>query len=63
MGPVCLVGCLCTQKSYNGFALVDVLIKTFRLKGKLSIQDWGKGVWIISFEQSTDRDWIVRNQP
>ncbi|KAL8541281.1 hypothetical protein ACS0TY_002504 [Phlomoides rotata] len=60
---VCLVGRICTEKSVNSFALMDVLIKAFHAKGKLSARDWGHGLLIFNFELKEDRDWVLRNQP
>lgn len=36
----CLIGMLCSQKSLNTFAVLDVMKKAFRLKGKLYTRDW-----------------------
>ncbi|KAL8469470.1 hypothetical protein ACS0TY_032350 [Phlomoides rotata] len=63
LAPICLVGRLCTGKSFNAFALIDVLKKGFRPKGKLTARDWGKGTWIFSFEREDDRKWVIHNQP
>lgn len=37
--PCCLVGKLITEKSANVFALIDVMKKGFRPKGKLQARD------------------------
>ncbi|KAL8484943.1 hypothetical protein ACS0TY_027302 [Phlomoides rotata] len=55
LSPIYLVGRFCTGKSFNAFALIDILTKAFRPKGKLFARDWGKGVWIFSFERDDDR--------
>lgn len=61
--PICLVGKLCAAKSHNIFALIDVMIKAFRPKGKLTGHDWGNGMVIFSFEKENDRQWVLWNQP
>lgn len=61
--PVCLVGKLCSQKVVNVFALMEVMKKAFRSKGKLSVRDWGSGLLIFTFELEEDRLWVLRNQP
>ncbi|KAL8504831.1 hypothetical protein ACS0TY_016135 [Phlomoides rotata] len=60
---VCLAGRLFTDKAYNCFALMDVMKKAFKPKGKVTTRDWGAGLIIFSFEREDDRDWAVRNQP
>ncbi|KAL8529777.1 hypothetical protein ACS0TY_007001 [Phlomoides rotata] len=60
--PVCLVGKICTDKTVNSFALMEVMIKAIRAKGKLSARDWGHGLLIFLFELMEDRDWVIRNQ-
>lgn len=61
--PACLIGKLCSHKPVNIFALMDVLKKAFRSKGKLSARDWGNGLIIFTFENGEDREWVIRNQP
>ncbi|KAL8489122.1 hypothetical protein ACS0TY_025139 [Phlomoides rotata] len=61
--PVYLVGRLCCDKSVNLFALMEVMKKAFRTKGKMTVRDWGGGLLVFSFESRTDRDWVLRNQP
>ncbi|KAL8462078.1 hypothetical protein ACS0TY_033235 [Phlomoides rotata] len=63
IAPICLVGKLLTEKNINQFALLDVMSKTFRPKGKLTARAWGKGLVLFSFEHSEDRAWVCRNQP
>ncbi|KAL8505826.1 hypothetical protein ACS0TY_016886 [Phlomoides rotata] len=60
---VCLVGKICSDKSHNVFAVIDVMPKAFRPKGKFTARDWGWGVLIFSFVLREDRDWVLRNQP
>lgn len=62
-GPVTLAGKLITEKNYNVFALIDVMVKAFRPKGRLTARDWGKGLIIFSFESVQDREWVLKNQP
>lgn len=57
----CLVGKLIVEKSYNVFALIDVMSKSFKPKGKLQARDWGHGLIMFSFERADDRDWVIRN--
>ncbi|KAL8498787.1 hypothetical protein ACS0TY_021929 [Phlomoides rotata] len=57
---VCLAGRLCTKRQYNTFALMEVMKKTFRPKGKMTIREWG--LLIFLFDSSEDREWVVQNQ-
>ncbi|KAL8534091.1 hypothetical protein ACS0TY_010200 [Phlomoides rotata] len=59
--PVCLADRLLTENYYNTFALMDIMKKVFKPKGKLTIRDWGDGLIIFSFEDSIDREWVLRN--
>ncbi|KAL8503916.1 hypothetical protein ACS0TY_022587 [Phlomoides rotata] len=61
--PVALVERLCSTKSGNIFALMEVMAKGFHPKGKLSSRDWGNGLVLFSFEIPDDREWVLRNQP
>ncbi|KAL8457056.1 hypothetical protein ACS0TY_035045 [Phlomoides rotata] len=61
--PVCLVGRLCCDKTVNLFALIEVMKKAFRSKGKMTVRDWGRGLLVFSFELRADGDWALRNQP
>ncbi|KAL8493016.1 hypothetical protein ACS0TY_024286 [Phlomoides rotata] len=61
--PACLVGQLCCDKKVNSFALLEVMKKAFRSKGKLTVRDWGGGLLVFSFEVEADRDWVIQNQP
>lgn len=61
--PACLVGKLVHEKPGNVFAIKEVMLKAFRLKGKLAIWDWGNGLLFFSFELADDRKWVIRNQP
>ncbi|KAL8481710.1 hypothetical protein ACS0TY_028015 [Phlomoides rotata] len=60
---VCLIGMISIKKSRNVFGVIDVILKAFRLKGKLTARDWGRGMIIFSFELREDREWVLRNQP
>ncbi|KAL8540812.1 hypothetical protein ACS0TY_002144 [Phlomoides rotata] len=60
---VALVGRLCLVKSVNVFALMEVMNKGFRPKGKLSSRDWGNGLVLFTFELLEDMEWVLRNQP
>ncbi|KAL8498575.1 hypothetical protein ACS0TY_021781 [Phlomoides rotata] len=55
--PVCLVGKLCSTKQFNTYALIEVMRKTFKPKGRLSARDWGNGLIVFSFELSGDWEW------
>ncbi|KAL8544826.1 hypothetical protein ACS0TY_005152 [Phlomoides rotata] len=61
--PICLVGRLCTEKTFNIYALTDVMLKAFRVKGKVTAREWGKNLLIFTFGESSERDWVLRNQP
>ncbi|KAL8475131.1 hypothetical protein ACS0TY_031526 [Phlomoides rotata] len=61
--PVCLVGKVFSDKMINSFALIEVMIKVFRAKGKLTVHVWGHGLLIFSFELEEDRAWVIWNQP
>ncbi|KAL8545966.1 hypothetical protein ACS0TY_005902 [Phlomoides rotata] len=61
--PICLVGKVCVEKAINSFALIDVMYKAFRAKGKLTARDWGHGLVIFSFDCEVDREWVIQNQP
>ncbi|KAL8510505.1 hypothetical protein ACS0TY_017356 [Phlomoides rotata] len=61
--PVALVGRLCSAKSINLFAMMEVMNKGFRPKGRLSSREWGNGMVLFSFELPEDREWVLRNQP
>ncbi|KAL8515024.1 hypothetical protein ACS0TY_013928 [Phlomoides rotata] len=51
--PIWLGGRLCTNKPFNVYALIDVMLKDFRVKGKVIALEWGLD----------DRDWVINNQP
>ncbi|KAL8524703.1 hypothetical protein ACS0TY_014347 [Phlomoides rotata] len=61
--PVCLVGRVFSDKPVNSFALMDVMIKAFRVNGSLTVRDWGNGLLIFMFDLEEDRRWVLRNQP
>lgn len=63
VSPVCLAGKLILEKSHNTFALIDVMLKAFKPKGKLQARDWGNGLVMFSFEMDDDRQWVLKNQP
>ncbi|KAL8534179.1 hypothetical protein ACS0TY_010255 [Phlomoides rotata] len=60
---ICLVGRPCSGKSINVFALMEVMTRAFRPKGKLTTRDWGNGMIIFFFDSFSDWDCVVRNQP
>lgn len=62
-GPFCLVGKLCTKRSFNIYALIDVMIKAFKAKGRVSAREWGNKLLMFPFDNETDRDWALKNQP
>ncbi|KAL8475064.1 hypothetical protein ACS0TY_031473 [Phlomoides rotata] len=55
LAPVCLIGKLISEKPPNTYALINVMIKSFKAKGKLTARDWGNGLLIFSFELDEDR--------
>ncbi|KAL8511776.1 hypothetical protein ACS0TY_018276 [Phlomoides rotata] len=61
--PFCLTGRLYTSKPFNVFTLIDVMLKGFKVKGKVSAWEWGKSLLIFSFTDHDDREWVLQNQP
>ncbi|KAL8519944.1 hypothetical protein ACS0TY_010759 [Phlomoides rotata] len=39
------------------------MTKAFKVKDKLTTRDWGKGLYIFSFEWEDDRQWVLNHQP
>ncbi|KAL8478325.1 hypothetical protein ACS0TY_030295 [Phlomoides rotata] len=39
--PICLVDRLCTNRPFNVYALIDVMLKGFKAKGKVTAREWG----------------------
>ncbi|KAL8521325.1 hypothetical protein ACS0TY_011742 [Phlomoides rotata] len=60
---ICLVGKICAPKAPNVFTLIEVMVKAFKPKGKLTVREWGKMMVMFSFERANDRVWVIRNQP
>ncbi|KAL8506299.1 hypothetical protein ACS0TY_017245 [Phlomoides rotata] len=54
--PVALVGRMCSIKPGNIFAMMEVMAKGFRPKGKFSSRIWGNGLVLFSFEIPEDRE-------
>ncbi|KAL8478211.1 hypothetical protein ACS0TY_030198 [Phlomoides rotata] len=46
--------CLC---AYRGN------VKAFRVKGKVTAREWGKKLLIFTFGSTSDREWVLQNQP
>ncbi|KAL8520151.1 hypothetical protein ACS0TY_010899 [Phlomoides rotata] len=42
---------------------MDVMIKSFKAKGKLTAWDWGNGLLVFSFELEEDKRWVPQQQP
>ncbi|KAL8522442.1 hypothetical protein ACS0TY_012554 [Phlomoides rotata] len=61
--PVCLVGRLLSDKAANTYALMDVMIKSIKAKGRLTARDWGNRLLVFSFELIEDRKWVLLQQP
>ncbi|KAL8473699.1 hypothetical protein ACS0TY_030517 [Phlomoides rotata] len=59
----CLAGKLFTERSYNTFALMDVMLKAFKSRTKVAAREWGNKLLIFTFSDEKDRDWVIRNQP
>lgn len=57
------MGKVYSERLANTYALIDVMKKAFRSKGKLSARDWGGGLVFFSFERAEDREWVLNNQP
>ncbi|KAL8509447.1 hypothetical protein ACS0TY_016601 [Phlomoides rotata] len=62
-GSFCLAGKLCTDRSYNTYALMDVMIKAFKCRTKADVREWGNKLLIFTFLDEIDREWVIRNQP
>lgn len=62
-GPICLVGKLCTERPFNTYALIDVMVKAFKAKGRVSAREWGNKLLMFTFDDEIDRDWALKNQP
>ncbi|KAL8520086.1 hypothetical protein ACS0TY_010861 [Phlomoides rotata] len=62
-GTFCLVEKLCTERSYNMYALMDVMIKAFKCRTKAAVREWGNKLLIFTFMEESDREWVIRNQP
>ncbi|KAL8539190.1 hypothetical protein ACS0TY_000989 [Phlomoides rotata] len=63
-GSFCLAGKLCTDRAYNTYALMDVMIKAFiKRRTKAAVCEWGHKLLIFTFLDESDRDWVIRNQP
>lgn len=61
--PICLVGRLCTDKGFNTYALIDVMVKAFKARKKVSAREWGNKLIIFTFDDGMDREWVLKNQP
>ncbi|KAL8524385.1 hypothetical protein ACS0TY_014100 [Phlomoides rotata] len=55
--PICLGGHLCTDKPFNVYALIDVMLKAFMVKAKVIAREWGQKILIFIFGNLDDRDW------
>ncbi|KAL8552136.1 hypothetical protein ACS0TY_000996 [Phlomoides rotata] len=63
-GSFCLAGKLCTDRAYNTYALMDVMIKAFiKRRTKAAVCEWGHKLLIFTFLDESDRDRVIRNQP
>lgn len=58
-----LVGQICAKKVMNIYALMEVMTKSFKAKGKLTARECRKGMIIFSFERKDDQEWVLKNQP
>ncbi|KAL8461674.1 hypothetical protein ACS0TY_032962 [Phlomoides rotata] len=59
---VIMVGKLYSKKSLNTYALIDVMVKAFNPKPKVTAREWGKNLIMFSFESMVDREWVIQNQ-
>ncbi|KAH6780563.1 hypothetical protein C2S52_011800 [Perilla frutescens var. hirtella] len=59
----CLVGRLCAAKPPNSYYLMEVMTKAWRAKKDLTVREWGNNLFLFSFKNLADRDWVIRNQP
>lgn len=51
------------ERVANTFAVINIMTKSLRPKQKLLARDWGNGMILFSFDSTTDREWVLRNQP
>lgn len=58
-GSFCLVGRMCTDKSINPFALIDVMKKSRRLDAR----EWSNNLFLFRFNSKFDMDMVLLNQP
>lgn len=61
--PFFLVGWLCTVRSYNSYALLDVMMKAFKARKKFLAHEWGNWILIFTFDDKYYRDWVLKEQP
>lgn len=59
----CLVGRLCAEKPPNGFYLLEVMKKAWKAKKDLTAREWGNNLFLFSFKNQEDRDWVISHQP
>ncbi|KAL8513766.1 hypothetical protein ACS0TY_013031 [Phlomoides rotata] len=59
----CLAGRLFTDRSFNMFALMEVMLKAFKSRTKVTTREWGNKLLIFTFADERDIEWVIRNQP
>lgn len=59
----CMVGKLITERSFNAYALMDTMKKSWREKGEVTIREWGKNFFLCQFKERKDMEWVINHQP
>lgn len=58
----CLVGRLCATKPPKSFHLLKVMKKTWRAKKDVTARVWGNKLFMFTFRNWEDRDWVLKQQ-
>lgn len=59
----CLVGRLCAPKPPNSFHLMEIMRKAWRAKKDITSREWGNNLFLFTFKNREDRDWVLNQQP
>lgn len=59
----CLVGRLCAPKPPNSFHLMEIMKKVWRAKKDITAREWGNKLFLFTFKNREDRDWVLNQQP
>ncbi|XP_057780018.1 uncharacterized protein LOC130998623 [Salvia miltiorrhiza] len=58
-----LVGRLICPKPSNGFHLLEIMKKSWKTKGEFIAREWKKNLYLFSFANQEDREWVIQHQP